>query len=144
MSHVGNHRRCRQPGRKGTTSVEMALAAPILLTLVFGIMQIGYAYMAQHMVENAALKGCRTAILPSRSQSAVTSSINDVLQPLGLSNSSSTTIKVNNVQADVSSATSGDSISVQVSVNLSAVTFFPSVLGSRTGTLTNTVAMRCQ
>lgn len=130
--------------RHGTTCVEMAFAAPILLILVFGIMQIGYAFMVQHSLQNAAAKGCRAAILPNASTSTVTSAVNAVLLPVGLSNYATTTIKVNNQTSAVTTAVTGDDISVQVYMPLSDVTLFPGFFNNYNGTLTSTVTLRCQ
>lgn len=122
----------------------MALAAPILLAMIFGMIQVGYAFMVQYLVENAAAKGGRAAVLPSRTQTAVATAINDVLQPMSLSGSATTTIKVNNVVSDVATAVSGDDVSVQVSIALADVILFPGFFNASGTTLTNTVTLRCQ
>lgn len=140
--------RCRRDShlrrRSGAATVEMALAAPILLTLVFGIMQVGYAFMVQHAVQNAASKGCRAAFLPSRSTTAVTTAVNSTLQPMGLDTFATTTIQVNGSTVDVSTAASGDSVTVRVTIPLSNATLFPGFFNNWTGTLVGASANRCQ
>jgi len=130
--------------RSGATTVEMALAAPILLTFVFGIMQVGYAFMVQHALQNAAYDGSRAGSLPNRSTAAVTSAVNGMLDPLGLSSSATTTIQVNNLPASVATAVSGDNISVIVAVPLTEVTLFPGFFSNWTGNLTGAATFRCQ
>lgn len=137
-----NLRNLRQ--RSGAATVEMALAAPILVALVFGIIQVAYAFMVQHAIQNAAAKGCRAGTLTNRSSAAVTSAVNNTLQPIGLSNYATVTICVNNVATDASTAVSGDYVSVQVAIPLSNVTLFPGLFNNWNGTLVGGAGGRCQ
>lgn len=130
--------------RSGAVTVEMALVTPILLILAFGVIQVGYAFMVQHVIQNAACEGCRVAILPSRSTSAVSTAISKVLQQPGLNQVATTRIQVNNVDANVENAVSSDMITVQVTIALSDVTLFPGFFSGWDGTLKGAVTLRCQ
>ncbi len=129
--------------RIGATTVEMALVLPILLTLVFGIMQVGYAFMVQHALQDAARKGCRTGTLPNRSNATVTATVNNTLATAGLTNTT-ITIQVNNVASNVAAAVNGDYVSVQVSMPLSNAILIPGFLSDTSKTLKGVVALRCQ
>jgi Flp pilus assembly protein TadG len=122
----------------------MALAAPILLTIVFGITQVAYAFMAHYVVQDAAFKACRAAVSSTRSNSTVTSAINAVLQPVGLSDHATVVITVNNAVVDTSTAKSGDEVSVRINVPISAVTLYPGFFKGLNNGLTGAAAMRCQ
>jgi len=50
-------------GDAGAAAVEFALVVPILLILVFGIVDFGLAMFSQNLVGNAAREGARTASL---------------------------------------------------------------------------------
>ena len=50
--------------RTGAAAVELALISPLLLTLLFGIMEFGWMFMARQMVHHAAADVTRSAILP--------------------------------------------------------------------------------
>lgn len=50
--------------RRGATAVEMAIIAPVLLAILFGIIEFGWYFMARQMVHNAASEGVRHAVLP--------------------------------------------------------------------------------
>ena len=50
--------------RRGATAVEMAIIAPVLLAILFAIIEFGWYFMARQMVHNAASEGVRLAILP--------------------------------------------------------------------------------
>jgi len=49
--------------QKGQSMVEMALILPILILLIFGIMEFGRIFNAYLIVTNAAREGARTAVV---------------------------------------------------------------------------------
>lgn len=54
--------RCNtQLKRKGTVSVEMALVTPLLITLLFGIIEFGFIFKDLLMIHQAAREGARVA-----------------------------------------------------------------------------------
>lgn len=48
---------------KGATVVEFALIAPIMLLVLFGIIEYGIIFMQVHLVENAAREGVRRGVV---------------------------------------------------------------------------------
>lgn len=50
--------------RWGAATVEMAVVTPILLGLVFAIIEYGWIFMLQSNVTNATREACRVGILP--------------------------------------------------------------------------------
>ena len=127
--------------RTGAAVVEFAVVAPLLFALVLGIIEFGRAMMVLELLNNAARAGCRAGVLSGSSNTDVNSAITTALTGSGV-NSPSTTIDVNGSQADVSTAQTGDTISVSVSVGADAVTWLPvpQFLGGKT--FTGIVAMR--
>jgi len=127
--------------RRAAAVVEFAVVAPLLFALVLGIIEFGRAMMVLELLNNAARAGCRAGVLNGSSNTDVNSAITTALTGSGV-NSPSTTIDVNGSQADVSTAQTGDTISVTVSVGADAVTWLPvpQFLGGKT--LTGIVAMR--
>jgi Flp pilus assembly protein TadG len=126
--------------RQGATAVEFAVAFSIFVILVLGIIEIGRGFMVTHLLANAARNGCRTGILASSSNSDVTSAVNTTLSSEGISGAT-TTIKVNGVVADVSTAQSGDQITVVVTLAASQATWLPGA-HILTGTLSGEFALR--
>lgn len=53
----------RRDREKGASAVEFALVLPLLLTLVFGIMETGWLFAQQVEVRNAAREGARMAVV---------------------------------------------------------------------------------
>ena len=50
--------------RTGTAAVELAFIFPLLLTVLFGIIEVGWMFMARQMVHHAAAEVARLATLP--------------------------------------------------------------------------------
>ena len=53
----------RGGGQRGAVLVEMAVVAPILLVLVFGIMESGWFFTQQVELNNASREGARLAVV---------------------------------------------------------------------------------
>jgi Flp pilus assembly protein TadG len=53
----------RRDREKGASAVEFAIVLPLLLTLVFGIMEAGWLFAQQVEVRNAAREGARLAVV---------------------------------------------------------------------------------
>ena len=75
--------------RWAAAAVEMAIVTPILLTMLFGIIEYGWVFTVRQALTTAAREGARTAALPGSTVSEVEQRISDYLTPLGLSTYSS-------------------------------------------------------
>jgi hypothetical protein len=56
--------------QSGSAAAEMALVAPLLITLMFGSMELGYYFFSEHVVVKAVRDGARFASRQSFSQYA--------------------------------------------------------------------------
>jgi Flp pilus assembly protein TadG len=70
-------------------AVEMAIVTPILLTMLFGIIEYGWVFTVRQALVTAAREGARTAALPGSTVTEVETRISEYLNPLGLSTYSS-------------------------------------------------------
>ena len=62
----------------GASAIEMALALPILLTFIFGMMQVGMIMAADAGMQHALGEGARmTTLYPTPSDTAIKAKIND-------------------------------------------------------------------
>ncbi len=66
--------------RRGSKTVEVALALPILTFTVFGGIEIGRGAMIKNVLEEAARAGCRVAVLQDSNRGDVEQAVNRVLQ----------------------------------------------------------------
>jgi Flp pilus assembly protein TadG len=113
--------------RSGTAAVEMAFVAPILFALIFGSIDFGRAMMVANLLTNTCREGARLATLPNTLYSDVTSQITTQLTTQGISQTGmTTTVKLNgSTVTDLSSAKSGDSITVSLTVPFDNVSYLP-------------------
>jgi Flp pilus assembly protein TadG len=128
--------------RLGATSVELALIIPVLLAAILGIIEVGRGLMAIHLLNNAAQAGCRTGIISGKATSDISTAVNSALTAAGISGDS-VTVTVNDGSADASSASTGDEITVKVTVPVTSVSWVPG-LKYLSGTLQGQYTMRRQ
>ena len=71
---------------KGAAVVELAVVLPLLLTLVFGIIEFGWVFMVRETLVNASREGCRVAILQGSTQQDVMNQVAASMAGPGLTN----------------------------------------------------------
>ena len=77
----------RMKGRKrclAGATVEMAVVLPLLLTMVFGIIEYGWVFTVKQALTTAAREGARVAALPGSTVEDVEQRVSEYLTPLGL------------------------------------------------------------
>lgn len=128
--------RRRNDGReRGAAVVEFAVVLPLLLTILFGIIEFGYVFMVRQTLQHAAREGCRLAILQTSvtPYANVSTRVSDVM---ATTNASSYTLAMTH-------ATVGTPIeSVTVSVPYDDVSLLGDFLGIGNFNLTGTASMR--
>ena len=98
----------------------MAVILPLLLTIVFGIIEVSRLGMVAQLLTTAAREGCRVAVLPNTTPADVQARVNAILSHSGIS--------VGNVVPTPStwqSAAKGTPISVGISVPFRSVSWLP-------------------
>jgi Flp pilus assembly protein TadG len=89
-----------------------------------GIVEVGRAFMVQHLLTNAAREGCRKGVLPGWSTAQITGVVNNALSADGISGDVAT-VQVNDGAVDASTANSGDEITVKITVPASKISWIP-------------------
>lgn len=123
--------------RLGAATVEFACVAPLLFSLVLGMIEFGRVMMVQESLTNAAREGARTAVLPGRTTSDAQTAVSNCLTNAGISGANPAT-----VTPDPSTANPGDAITVTASVPFSQVTWLPGTLFMKNVTLSASAVMR--
>jgi Flp pilus assembly protein TadG len=77
---------------RGAVLVEFALIVPILMMLLFGIIQFGIALDRQQAVTSAARQGARAAIIKNADQDRITARVKATLAPTGMDSTAKITI----------------------------------------------------
>jgi len=70
--------------RQGAVAVEMAMILPLLLSLIFGIIEFGRAMMVQQILVNAAREATRRAIVPGATDEQVHTIIKTYMESAGI------------------------------------------------------------
>jgi len=97
----------------GQTMVEFALVIPLLLLLVFGIMEFGRAFYAYSAISNAAREGARFGVTDPTNTAGIKNQAITTATALGLTE--------NDVSVSCSPCTSGNPIRVDVTYNFQSV-----------------------
>lgn len=124
--------------RTGAAAVEFALICPVLFLVFLGVIEFGRAMMVSEILNTAVRTGCRAGTMIGATNSSVTSGVTQCLT--GISGTT-TTIQVNGATGDVSTAARGDSISVQLQVPYSSVSWLPGSMFLGNTTLSATAVM---
>jgi len=92
---------------RGQSLVEFVLALPILLVIVFGIIEFATAWRTYQVVTNVAREGARLAVIPTSTDATVSARIDSLLVQSGLSLSRRTTTLTCNGVAGLCSGPTG-------------------------------------
>jgi Flp pilus assembly protein TadG len=124
---------------RGASAVEFALVAPILILLVFGIVQFSITYNRQQGLHAAAREGARIASLPQTTSSQITSRVNAALDGIPLDGAPSITITPNASQPCNLRSGQTVKVTVQATTNLDIPLW-----GNQPLTLTGKGEFRCE
>jgi len=103
----------RTRGSSGQSLIEFALVLPMLLVLVFGIVEFGNAWRHYQLITNTAREGARVAVLPSSTATIVDSVIDDRLNGSGLdANQATVTLKILDF-GDANYSNSADTVTIE-------------------------------
>lgn len=109
-------------GDRGASAVEFALVTPLLILLVFGMIDFGFAINRYAQVNNAAREGVREASLKAPAAD-VTNAVNNSADGLGTLSVTLTCVKKDNTACGTwASAESGGTASVKVTYSANWLT----------------------
>ena len=119
--------------RGGAVAVEMAIVTPLLLTVLFGIIEYGWAFSVRQAMVNAAREGARVAALQGSTDTDIRSRVSTYLTPMHLSGYETTL-----THATQQNPTE----TVQVQIPYANVSLVGHFFGEKTGNITGTCSMR--
>lgn len=74
----------KRNGARGAALVEFAVVAPLLFTLIFGIMEYGYLFMVRGTAQHAAREAARVATLRESTETQVLHRVDEIMSTVGL------------------------------------------------------------
>jgi len=116
--------------RRGAAVAEFALIAPLFLTLIAGVVEMGRAVIVVQELTNASREGGRIASYDSTTQtSPIKTAVNTYLTNVGISGATTVVSP-----SPPSAAADGQQISVTVSIPFNSVSWLPTpfFLGGKT------------
>jgi len=117
--------------------VEFALVAPVLVLLVFGLLEYGRMVMVQQVLTNATREGARMGVLDGATASEVTTFVEDYLEGASIDGGDVTIDP-----PEPSDAAFGEPVTVTVDVPFDQVTWLPSPMYLHGQTLSASTSMR--
>jgi len=146
--------------RRGGAVLELALTLSILFSICYGLIECGYFFYVKNTMEGAAREGCRAGIVAGSTTTVCNAAIENQLQAAGLvPNGTTATAGSGNFSighftvtymdngsavTSLSSAVSGDTLTVQITANWGTVGagFRPAAILSASKTITTASVMR--
>ena len=106
--------------KNGAIMVELAISILLLLLIVFGIIELGFAFFTKAMVTNAAREGARYAVTVDANDSSIKQRVKDYLTGAALTNITDDDITVSpSVTSDPKWPLGGTPVTVTVTYNYS-------------------------
>jgi Flp pilus assembly protein TadG len=151
--------------RRGIAAAEMAMVAPLLATIIVGMMECSRGVMVKETLSNSARKGCRTGIQRTTASADIYNDCVNIMRDNGFDSSlfnpappsgavhhqtyvGSVTITVTDPSGttldDALGAPSGSQVSVQVSIPVSSVMWVTSYFLQASQLESETVVMMKQ
>ena len=65
--------------RRASAVVEAAVMAPLVITAMFGMIEVGYSFMIRQTVTLAAREGCRAAAMPGGTMTEVDAAVAEAM-----------------------------------------------------------------
>lgn len=124
--------------KKGQALLEMALVLPIILLLIFGIIEFGRIYNAYLIINNASREGARHAAVGG-SYDEIRSEINEITSTLG-------TVEITFTPSNENEREQGEDVVVMVRHSISLITpiIGPLISNSNTFDIDSSTTMRME
>jgi Flp pilus assembly protein TadG len=111
--------------------VEFAVVAPVFLALVFGMIEFGRVVMVQQLLTNATREGARKGVLQDSTTTDVQNTVVSYLQSASI-----------NIAASAVTVSSGDTVTVAVTVPFNQVSWLPTPIFLNGHSLNASASMR--
>lgn len=126
-------------GERGAAAVEFAIVLPLLVLVLFGIVEFSLMYNRQQALHAAAREGARVASIETSTQSAITAAVDGALSGTSFSSSRTITISPNNTQPCLNNVGNTVTVMVQADSNVDIPVWQNITIG-----LTGEAQFRCE
>ena len=140
LTRTYKRRLTRRFGRRGAAIVEMAVVAPLLLTMLFGVMEFGWMFMVHETMTNTARECCRLATLQGTTDADIQ---NRFVQSMAATRVTATSDMIS-IQRTGTADNQVVTVSVSVPYSQVSITGLTSFLKVTTQNLTTSCSMRSE
>ncbi len=140
LTRTCKNRLRRRHGRRGAAIVEMAVVAPLLLTMLFGVMEFGWMFMVHETITNTARECARLATLQGTTDTDVQ---NRFVQSMAATRVAATTDMIS-IQRSGTPDNQIVTVSISVPYSQVSITGLTSFLKITTQNLTTSCSMRAE
>jgi Flp pilus assembly protein TadG len=126
--------RTRKMLRLGAVAVEMAIVTPLLLAMLFGIIEFGWLFTVRSTMVNAAREGARLGALEGVTETEIRNRTSELLVPMHIDDNCSVSVTM--------PTDSNPTVTVNVSAPRSSVSLVGNFFGFTSGTITGSASMR--
>jgi Flp pilus assembly protein TadG len=109
----------RQPWRRSVELLEVAVVLPLVLLLLFGLLEFGWMFLLAQQVTHAARHGARIGATADASNADVLQAVEAMLTDRGMGGLA--TVNITSGGVDLADLDSGETLTVEVSVPYDAV-----------------------
>ncbi|MDE0862771.1 MAG: pilus assembly protein [Rubripirellula sp.] len=106
--------------RRGSSVVEFAMIAPLMILFAFGVVEIGRLVLVKQTAIHATREGARVAVRPTADHAEVTQRVQDELAVLLL-----TDVTIETEPASLEFAEPGAEITVRVRIGIDSISWIP-------------------
>lgn len=138
--HQIMHRFTQRPKageRTGAATVEFAIVAPVMILFMLGMVEIGGLMMVKNAAVHASREGARLAVVPTATTASVEQKVTELMQMY-----TNAGVSVDITPTVLSSANPGDSVTVSVSVDATAIGWITGAVKLPISTITAETTMR--
>lgn len=112
----------KRGNNRGDVVIEFAIVFVLLLLILFGVIEFGWAFFTKAVVTNTAREGARLAVTPSASDATIVARVNSYLDNFLLTSSRTVEIIPSVSPGPPSSPPSGTNVTVRVTYNYTPLT----------------------
>lgn len=120
--------------RLGAVAVEMAIVTPLLLAMLFGIIEFGWLFTVRSTMVNAAREGARLGALEGVTAGEIEDRATELLVPMHLDDNCTVSVTMPS-EAD-------PTVTVNISAPRSSVSLVGNFFGFTSGSITGSASMR--